>query len=227
MTKSPQPGQQGQSRQSGKNDLDAALVRWTRVVGIFTGLLFIATIGTNIFVGLQWKAAVDAQKDSRIQLGAYVTFAGGRQINNNSGNTTINYIFAPQFRNWGGTRTSHFKGWTSVQYFDGEVPNSQDFSKPYKEVPISDVTIGPGETLPIYVTLPVNDAVKAKDKKGTVIIWGHADWADIYNRDEIGSIYFCLRLVPISSGGDNNIIFEPTPFKSSCNTGMDQAHREN
>jgi len=188
---------------------------------VFTVILALATIISSYFIYGQWSAAVEAQNETRQQLKAYVTFEGASQlIGNDPAGKTINYLFRPQFHNWGSTRTSHFVGWASVQYFDGDVPNNLDLSKPYIKIPAEDTIVGPNGISIIAVTLPVDDAIKAKNKQGVVIIWGHVDWADIYNPSDIKSIRFCLKLVPVSSNGDNGIIFQPQPYKPECNTGM-------
>jgi hypothetical protein len=195
----------------------------TWAMAAFTFILAIATIISSYFIYGQWSASVEAQNETRQQLKAYVTFEGGSSvIGNDPAGKTINYLFRPQFHNWGSTRTGHFVAWASLKYFDGDVPNNLDLSKPFSKVLLQDTIIGPNGVVPVPITLPVEDAIKAKNKQGIVIIWGHADWADIYDLGDIKSINFCLKLVPVSSNGDNGIIFQPQPYKPECNTGMPQ-----
>jgi hypothetical protein len=101
-----------------------------------------------------------------------------------------------------------------VKYFEPDVPNNTDFSKPFDKIDdIPNTIVGPNGESDITVALPVDDAIKAKNKQGIAIIWGHVDWSDIYNTDDVKSISFCLKLVPASSVGDNRILFQPVPYK--------------
>jgi hypothetical protein len=193
-------------------------------MAIATILLFVASLIADCFVYGQWTAALNAQKDNRLQQSADVTFMGGTQIANDKNGTTINYVFAPRYHNWGGTRTGYFSGWTSVQYFDKEIPNSQDFTKPYKLLPFNATTIGANADAEQFVSLSAADAVKAKNKEGIAVIWGHADWSTIYEPAKTYSVSFCLELVPVSSEGDNHILFSFRPLKAGCNTGMSPLH---
>jgi hypothetical protein len=202
-----------------QNSARRDMATWT--IAAFTIILAFATIITSYFIYGQWTAAVEAQNETRQQLKAYVTFEGGSQITGNDpSGKTINYLFQPRFHNWGATRTSHFVAWASVKYFDGDVPNNLDFSKPFEKVSAQDTILGPNGVSSIGVTLPVDDAIKTKNKQGIAVIWGHADWGDIYNPGDLRSVSFCLKLVPVSSDGDNRILFAPQPYKPECNTGM-------
>ena len=206
-----------------QNSAHRDIAKWTKWVAAFTFILAIATGISSYLIYGQWSAALEAQNETRQQLKAYVTFTGGSQIiSNDPGGKTINYLFQPQFHNWGGTRTGHFVAWASVKYFDGDVPNNLDFSKPFDKITAQDTIIGPNGVAPIGVTLPVDDAIKAKNKQGTVVMWGRADWADIYNPSDTKTVSFCLKLIPVSSDGDNRIFFQPVPYKPECNTGMSQ-----
>jgi hypothetical protein len=204
-------------------DFDRQMVGWTRALSVATIIIAIATASSGFFILKQWQSVTDAQNDAREQLRAYVTFDGGSQIVNDDARDpqrkTINYIFASNFHNWGATRTSKFSAWASVSYFEKDVPNSQDFSKPYESVPVEGTIIGANSVVTLYVSLKTDDAIKAKNKQGVVIIWGHAEWADIYSANYVKPINFCLKLEPVSSDGDNRIIFHASPYKTECNTG--------
>jgi hypothetical protein len=198
--------------------------RWvaafTFVLAAATIILAVATIVSTYFILGQWKAAVDAQADSREQLRAYVTFSGGVQITNDKEGKSINYIFAPQFRNWGATRTSKFSAWASLKYFPGDVPNNQDLTKPFDRIETQNTIIGANGVAQLLVSLSSDEAIQAKNGKGVVIIWGRGDWADIYNPNAVYHVNFCLTLKPISSDGDNHIVFQPILYKAECNTGQ-------
>jgi hypothetical protein len=212
------------------------MVGWTKVVGVFTACLFVVSAFSDYFIWQQGNNTTIAQNDMREQSRAYVTFLGIIQLVNpqspqsiqasqppqppQSGQT-INYVFQSIFHNYGTTRTSKYSGWTSVKYFEKDVPNSQDFSKPYEAIPIIPANIGGNGDAFTLVALPAEDAIKAKNKQGVVIIWGHADWADIYHPDGVHPVNFCWKLIPARSDGDNNIMFQGTPYKPDCNTSME------
>jgi hypothetical protein len=111
-----------------------------------------------------------------------------------------------------------------VKYFEKEVPNNTEFSKPYDAASIIPGIIGGNGDAFQVVNLPAGDAIKAKNNQGIVIIWGLGEWADIYHPEILNPIRFCLKLVPAQSNGDNNIIFQPSIFKSECNSGMAEPH---
>jgi hypothetical protein len=127
-------------------DFDRQMVGWTRALTIATIVIAIATAFSGFLILKQWQSVTDAQNDAREQLRAYVTFDGGSQIVNDDARDpqrkTINYIFVSNFHNWGATRTSKFTAWASVNYFEKEVPNSQDFSKPYESVRVEEQLSG-------------------------------------------------------------------------------------
>lgn len=217
--KSPRHIEPKAGEESSKAHRDIA--RWTGVVAIFTVVLAFATLISTYFIYGQWKAAVDAQADSREQSRAFVAFAGGTQVINDKDSVTINYVFLMKFHNWGATRASKFAGWTSVHYFPTAIPNSQDFAKPFDKLNETYVNpLGANSEGSFPVSLSAEDAINAKNNKGVVVIWGHADWADIYHPDISYPVNFCLTLKPMSSDGDNRIVFQPVPLKPECNTGM-------
>jgi hypothetical protein len=211
------------------DEISGKLVTWTKVVGVFTGLLFVATLClffatgmTAYFVWGQWNAAIDTQNDARKQLDAFVVFAGGTQIiGNDPQGKTLSYIFVTKFQNFGSTRTQHFAGWHSIHYFDKEIPNSQDFTKPVSAIDVYDTTIGPNTTYEMpAISITPDEAIKAKNKMGVVVIWGSVDWSGLYNNGQLFPILFCLKLEPVSSVGDERIVFKAIPLKPECNTGM-------
>lgn len=193
---------------------------WTGAVAFFTFVLACATIASSYFISGQLSAMTNAENDAREQLRAYVTVENGIQIANDKEGQTINYIFAPIFHNYGATRTSKFIGWASVHYFPSSIPNSQDFTKPFDEVTNYNTTLGANSQREILVSIPAADAIKAKNNEGIAVLWGHADWADIYHPENVYPVSFCFTLKPVSSDGDNHIVFQPTPLKRECNTGM-------
>jgi hypothetical protein len=110
--------------------LDRQMVRWTRVVGRFTALLFFANALGLFFIYQQWKVANDAQVDTREQLRAVVQFTGGNLlITTDKDQKPTFQTFVGNFQNYGGTRTAKFYAWDSLHFFPNSVPNSLDFSK--------------------------------------------------------------------------------------------------
>jgi hypothetical protein len=62
-----------QQAREAPSQLDRQMVKWTRAVAIFTGLLFIASAVGNYFIYGQYQALNDQLRDSREQLRASVT----------------------------------------------------------------------------------------------------------------------------------------------------------
>jgi len=103
-----------------------------------------------------------------------------------------------------------------------------DFSKPYDKVETYNLTVGPNGTAePGPISISRDDAIAAKNKDGVIAIWGHAEWADIYHPEDIRPVSFCFKLIPVSSEGDEHIVFQPVPLKADCNTGMSSGLRRN
>ncbi len=212
------------------NRTDKELANWTRLVATFTALLGICTLLLVVMTGLsayfiyqQWGTMIQAQDDLRLQNSAYLTFTGGNQVVTEDKGQAINYFFNAVFHNWGNTRTAKLTPWASVKYFPGVVPQNMDFTKPESDIPAhvgisqapgnSEIFVGP-------VAISRDDAVRAKNKEGVVIIWGQLQWSQIYAPDNMYTINFCLTLTPVSSQGDERIVFQPNAYKPECNTGM-------
>jgi hypothetical protein len=218
------PEQPKPSEQLPKNndELTKKMVRWTRIVGVFTGLLFLTSGIADGFIYWQASIANSAQVDTRDQLRAVVTAVGGNiYIDLGPDGKAFEYRYALNFHNYGATRTNTFLGWMSVHYFDGTVPNSQDFSKPFAKIDIPNNIIPPGATVTFGpVAIPAADAIKAKNKTGSIVAWGHVEWTDIFKREDTHPISFCLLFQAASSEGDDKIIFQPTPYRTDCNSGQ-------
>jgi hypothetical protein len=102
----------GAQQNEAPTQVERDMVRWTRAVAWFTGLLFLANVVSNFFIFQQWKVANDAQVDTREQLRAVVTLRNMQEVLvNGKDGKIIAYAFTPVFFNSGGTRTSQFKAW--------------------------------------------------------------------------------------------------------------------
>ncbi len=69
-----------------------------------------------------------------------------------------------------------------------------------------------------------SDADAVLHQQGVAIIWGHAVYSDIFDRDSIKTIDFCYTLAPsIDSiqSPDKPIIFNKVPFRTDCNHNSD------
>jgi len=53
-------------------------------------------------------------------------------------------------------------------------------------------------------------------KQGIALIWGHADWADIFEPNKIHPISFCMRFETISTIGGPAAL-KPVPYQADCN----------
>jgi hypothetical protein len=209
-------------RQDNPNDYSAHrdIARWTRVVGIFTALLFIVSSIADFFIWSQFRVANEQQRDAREQLRAIVIFTGGDIVTVMDSSTKAkHYLFIQKFQNAGATRTYTFIAWNSIHYFPGEVPYSQDFSKPWSPVTRKNSIIGPNsQFLMPPVAISNEDAEGAASQKGKIIIWGHAEWSDIFEKEIIHPIGFCEIMQPVIDNG-GNISFRALPYKTDCNSG--------
>ena len=133
-------GQDGTEDNPGKppSRFEQDLVKWTKSVAQFTGLLFLANAIGLFFIYEQWKVASDAQTDTRQQLRALVTYQGmGENIINDPNGKPIGFVFQPTYFNSGGTRTAIFHVWQSIHYFEKSVPDNIDLTKPLEKIDIS------------------------------------------------------------------------------------------
>jgi len=156
---------------------------------------------------------------NRQQQRAVVAFQPGPQlIIQEKDKDGATFAFTAQFQNFGGTRTSRFHAWTSVHYFDGAVPNSLDFGKPWSKVDVADIVIGPNSPLlltPVSVT--PEEAAKALKKEGMIIQWGAAEYSDIFEPDKIHTLNFCLLMQPANTPNGPATAFQPVPYQNDCN----------
>jgi hypothetical protein len=214
---------------SSGSEYGTEVAKWTKWVALFTGVLGICTLLLVIMTGLsayyiygQWDVAIKSQADLRLQNSAYLTFTGGQQITYQNNGASINYAFNAIFHNWGNTRTAQLIPWASIKYFPGMVPDNIDFTRPLSEIPaVVGINQAPGnsEILVGPVSISREDAIHAKNKEGIVVIWGQLQWSQIYDQGTLYPINFCLALTPISSDGDEKIVFQPKIYKPECNTG--------
>jgi hypothetical protein len=196
------------------------MIFWTGVLGIFTVVLAIFSGVADWLIYQQYSIANLAQSDAREQLRAVTASAGGVVINNQKEGKDINHIFFANFRNYGGTRTGKVYGWISGHFFEGKVPNSQDFSKSWDKFGVPNIIIPAGSTAQAGpVILSADDAFRAYRGQGTIVIWGDIDWSDIFNPDDLRHISFCLWFKPLSTDNGEHINnWEITNFRQDCNS---------
>lgn len=196
----------------------AAIDRFTGWLVLWTAFLFAANVVTNVFIWQQWKVANASQVDTREQLRAVVTYQLMNEfVVNDKDGKPIAYAFQAQFYNSGGTRTAFFRPWVSIHYFDNEVPNNLDLTKPWSKFePTSTILGGNSVSQMQPVTITANEADKVRQKQGVALIWGHADYADIFQPNKIHLIDFCLTLESITTI-DGKSVLQPVPYKPECN----------
>ncbi|MEF3365771.1 hypothetical protein V3H18_04405 [Methylocystis sp. 9N] len=201
------------------SNLDNEMVRWTRAVAIFTGCLVIASVISDWFIYQQWSVANQTQADNREQLRALVSQIPGNEIIiKEKDGTPTSYVFVNKFQNHGGTRTSRFIAWASIRFFQGGIPNSNDFSKPYNKVPLQNSVISPNSSSELAgIAVKQEDVIRALNKEGEIIMWGHAEYADIFHPEITHHINFCTLLNPTNATTDNTIVLQPSPYSSECN----------
>lgn len=223
-----QPGP-GDQPPHAPSQLDRDMVKWTRAVAWFTGLLFVANAVGLFFIWQQWRVANASQVDTREQLRAVVTYEGATFVAlPDKDGKVVAWDAIANFHNFGATRTASFQGWVSIKYFDGAVPNNIDVNKPYLQVEIGNVVIGPNSPYQIGAAVPAEDVQKAIDKKGVILFWGFGQYSDIFDPPNIKPIHFCLLITPLvplqrqegqgGQGDQRHIAFQPAPYRPDCNT---------
>lgn len=178
---------------------EAMTAKWTKRVGIFTAVLAIASAISDWFIYEQWQLSARESESNREQLRAVVTDqVNALNIVGSDGTTIVGYAIAPQFTNVGSTRTSKFTTWASKRYFDGGVPNNIDLTKPGDALDIPDNVIGPNATVPVEpMGLSVDDVQRALNKTGAILVWGKAEWADVFTPSVTHEISYCYLVSPV------------------------------
>jgi hypothetical protein len=83
------------------------------------------------------------------------------------------------------------------------------------------------------ITVAFDEVSKTAGKEGSIVMWGHAEWADIFAPEQVRTIDFCEAANPapavaIGSSAvqgstsaptttEGVFVFRPTPFKPDCN----------
>jgi hypothetical protein len=197
---------------------ELAMVRWTRAVAIFTLLLVLTSAITDVFIYLQLKIASDAQVDSRSQLRAWVTFQGATVlVTNDKDNKPAFYSIVPTFQNFGGTRTARFNGWTNIQFFEGDVPNNVDLTKPRLKIDTADTVIGPNSIYQLApITFTANEVDRADKKESTLLMWGRAQWSDVFEPSVSHDISVCIVFTPTSKTTNGQVALQAVPYRTDC-----------
>jgi hypothetical protein len=140
-------------------------------------------------------------------------------VTNNKDGKPEYYSFMPVFQNFGATRTDRFNAWYSIHYFVGNVPENWDFTKPETKLTTADIIIGPNSAPLLQpVTITALDVDNALKNSGSIIIWGHAEYSDVFSPKESRPMNFCFRETPTTNTTTGQIAFVPTAYRSDCNT---------
>jgi hypothetical protein len=199
---------------------------WTRVLATSTVVLSIATIVSAYFL---WRTDETLKQTlveirnsiavNREQLRAVVSFTGGTVLitKDKEGKPTY-YIFSALFQNHGGTRTEHFKAWDSIHFFENTVPNNLDLAKPWQQLDTSDTIIGPNSPYQLQGVTIDNDTVqKVLRKEGVILLWGKAEWSDIFEPAIVHPIGFCMLVIPNQATTTGEILPQFVPYRNDCN----------
>jgi hypothetical protein len=198
---------------------DRALARWTGVVALFTGLLFLANLATNFFIYQQWSVANRTFVDEREKARAAVTLQLVNEfILPDKDGKLLGYAFFPQFQNSGTSRTSEFKAWYNVQYFEHDIPDNIDLTKQLTKVdPWNGAVINANSIFPMSpITISAEYINKVFRKEGVVAVWGHAEYADIFDPQIIKPINFCFRS-EVATLVNGKTVIQMVPYKTECN----------
>jgi hypothetical protein len=203
-------------------EVNAKVARWTKLLGIFTIVLALATMISTGFIYWQSYTAWEVAKEARLQAKAAIQFIGYQAVAGPDRETgDLKTAFAANFQNVGGARANSVSVWFSTAYYDGGVPNNADFSKPQNAVENTAVgVVGMNVvamTNPVYLRGNAEEQIqKAVDKKGTIVFWGQLSYRDATEPDVPHAVSFCQRVIPLKTK-DGPIIFNFVPLSPDCN----------
>lgn len=128
--------------------------------------------------------------------------------------------FSAHFQNAGGPQIGHFNGWISTHYFGDVIPTNFDLTQPYNKTNISSQIIKSFTTLDLGpATIPAEDAAKLLARKGMALVWGRAEYSDIFEPNKMHAISFCL-LADMTPGVHDESGLRMTLYRSDCNTNQ-------
>jgi hypothetical protein len=194
------------------------IARWARAIAGFAFLLLVVSAVSDWFIYQQYRIANDTQRDTREQLRAFVSLSGiiAGNVLDKDGKVTHRSV-AIQLENSGGTRTARSRAWASLHYFDGNIPDSLDLSKPWTHIDARTLSLGAGAvTLLAPSTITEDEAEKANKKLGRVLLWGSYEYADIFNPGIVYPVSFCFVMEPTPTI-DGGFTFSPVPYRDDCN----------
>jgi hypothetical protein len=187
---------------------------------------------TTVGVGWQiWEAIKEYDPFRERATASANTVTGGRQeravvgyqpgpvfLMNDKDNRP-SFAFSMTFKNFGGTRTSKFHAWHSVQYFENGVPNSLDLTKPWGNIEaVTGSVVGPNNPIMMEpLSVSAEKSARALKKDGTIFQWGYGEYADIFEPNKFHHLRFCYVMEPAATPNGRSTGFQPVPFQNDCN----------
>jgi hypothetical protein len=214
---------ENQSRQAKAASRPRQTVRWW----ITIALLCCTTLGggwqiweaIKVYDPVRQQATASANTvTGRRQQRAVVGYQPGPVFLMNDKNNRPSFAFSMTFQNFGGTRTSKFHAWHSVQYFENGVPNSLDLSKPWGNIEaVTGSVVGPNNPIVMEpLSVSAEESARALKKNGTILQWGYGEYADIFEPNKFRHLRFCYVMEPAATPNGPSS-FQPVPFQNDCN----------
>jgi hypothetical protein len=223
---SERPGQAQNNANGQDRPSEKAMVNWTRIVGFFTGLLFVATGISDYIIWRELRSDERAERFSEEQQRAFFGLPTVGQfqgtVDKDTKEPTLGIV--AQWRNLGSTRATWATGWASIEYFPNGAPYNFDVTRPMEAItePLH-TAVGPNAPFDIGpIGLNHNESVQADTGKGEVLAWGLLQYADIYDPENTHSSRFCVKLVPSGQAANNItkqtvVIYKTHPYRNDCN----------
>jgi hypothetical protein len=193
---------------------DKTIAHWTRILGISTIGLWLATLMSAWFL---YHTDETIKNQARIQLRAYVGLlnAGSLPVTRKQENKPDEILAANigvVWKNFGTTPANEVENWISARWYPpGAEP---DFTIPAQR--LSDkfgINLGPGgEVGSGAIFVSIDDFQKATSGNGRIFFWGHISYKDVFVDTPVRNSHFCAVVVgkPPEAVGFNS-------YRGECN----------
>lgn len=93
-----------------------------------------------------------------------------------------------------------------------------DFTKPWQKIDAGETIIGPNSPSSLSaVTIPRADIDKVSRKEGEILIWGNAEYSDIFDPQVTHPMKFCYFLNTTTNTTNGKLGIVPSPYQNDCN----------
>jgi hypothetical protein len=192
---------------------ETIIARWTRRLGIYTGILAVATVLLVVASGISayflWESdnAIEGQLremhlqtiTTRAQVRANVAIDHVQIDEDAAKGTAVAWDFTPVWKNNGPTDALNVEQWYGISYIDSPVApltriGCAPLPRPANSRPM---TIQAGHTfLELAQSVLMDNLYKAAAFQAVLIIQGHMEYSDIFSDDPRIILNWCSRIIP-------------------------------